>query len=72
MCLALLDVFNTECHPFKAPAPMYQYGSGGMPVPTSTDTSKPFVINQGALPIVSAVPQLVQLGLQTLNQVLNL
>lgn len=52
----LLDVFNTECHPFKAPPALPNYGSGQLvdnsqsfqvtktdspPVPISADQSLP-------------------------------
>jgi hypothetical protein len=33
--LYTLDVFNTECHPFKAPAALPSYGSGSLLLPPS-------------------------------------
>ena len=45
-----LDVFNTECHPFKAAPASSAYGTG------STVTSNaPFTPVQGELPSVSAI-----------------
>ncbi|KAF8219645.1 glycoside hydrolase family 47 protein [Tricholoma matsutake] len=63
-------VFNTEAHPFKVPPAKDQYGS--VPTPIPVQPVKPFVVNAGSLPIVSAIPQLVGQGLQTLNDILHL
>ncbi|OCH87232.1 glycoside hydrolase family 47 protein [Obba rivulosa] len=46
-------VFNTEGHPFKAPAAKSSYGSGSLQHPTGS-----FKVNPGTLPQVSPVPRL--------------
>jgi len=43
-------VFNTECHPFKAPAAKSQYGSGKLNAPSQ----QPFETTSGAIPEVSS------------------
>lgn len=47
-------VFNTECHPFKAPPAKASYSTG----PISAEAPAPFTVNAGALPAVSANPHL--------------
>ncbi|KAI1786736.1 glycoside hydrolase family 47 protein [Ganoderma leucocontextum] len=42
-------VFNTEAHPYIAPAAKASYGSGQL----STESSVPFTTNSGTLPLVS-------------------
>jgi mannosyl-oligosaccharide alpha-1,2-mannosidase len=46
------DVFNTEAHPFKIPAPKASYGSSG----TITHQPTPFKVNDGPLPAISSSP----------------
>ncbi|KAG2156713.1 glycoside hydrolase family 47 protein [Suillus bovinus] len=48
-------VFNTECHPFKAPPAKSNYGSGSEPKPV---TGKPFSPESAPLPAVSPNPAL--------------
>jgi hypothetical protein len=47
--LSRADVFNTEAHPFKAPAAKDVYGST-TPFATSSHSSKPFPLASGKLP----------------------
>jgi hypothetical protein len=61
MYLDSLDVFSTECHLFKVPPAVSQYGTTA---PTPTKASPPFVVNKGPLPLVSLIPSLVIPGLQ--------
>ena len=47
--VCVLDVFNTEAHPYVAPAAKRSYGSGKLyPTPT-----RPFQTNAGEVPLVS-------------------
>jgi hypothetical protein len=56
----LLDVFNTEAHPFKVPAVPtdHKFGTG-----TIRQQAKPSQTASGDLPDVSKIPQASSLGL---------
>jgi len=53
-----LDVFNTEAHPFKAPAASEIPDWTGSPTPVA---DSPFIPIAGQLPKVSAIPGLPDL-----------
>lgn len=62
----VIDVFNTEAHPFKAPVAKSAYGSS-----TLMTSTKTFQKNAGKRPAASAIPSLPTqvsdvLGLDTL------
>lgn len=50
-------VFNTECHPFKAPSAKSNYGSGSGPQPVPSQSFSP---ESAPLPTVSPVPALLR------------
>ena len=52
--MCFLDVFNTEAHPYIAPAAKASYGSGQL----YTDSTVPFKTNRGILPLVSAAAKI--------------
>ena len=52
--MILLDVFNTEAHPFKAPPTLPVYGSGKL----IDSSAAKFKIKSGPLPAVSPIPKL--------------
>ncbi|EIW78379.1 glycoside hydrolase family 47 protein [Coniophora puteana RWD-64-598 SS2] len=45
-------VFNTECHPFIAPAALPKYGSGNLMAPSN----QPVTTNDGSIPVPSPKP----------------
>lgn len=48
------DVFNTEAHPFKLPAPKASYGSNS--AATQSRSPTPFEASDGPLPAISSTP----------------
>ncbi|KAG0704897.1 glycoside hydrolase family 47 protein [Suillus ampliporus] len=54
-------VFNTECHPFKAPPAKDSYGSGPGPHYVPSQTFSPENPNKAPLPAISPIPALLQL-----------
>jgi len=50
-------VFNTECHPFKAPTALAQYGSGKLKAPSQ----QPMKTVAGPAPMVSGKPSVLSL-----------
>lgn len=62
----ILGVFNTECHPFKAP------GARNYTVGTYKPSQKPFAVTTGDVPTISPQSSLKNLKLPTLNDILNI
>ena len=60
------DVFNTEGHPYIAPAAKTSYGSGRL----YPEPPEPFKTNPGAIPLVSPLASLLAQYIPVANPIL--